>query len=71
MMDYRAIVRNFVVTGSTLNDYDIPEKVAVSPFAIPLDRTREINGETSMSWTESFMPRCETDQVPASALLFS
>jgi len=53
MMDYRAIVRNFVATGNTINDYDIRE-VGFSQFAIPLPRTREINGETSMSWTEFY-----------------
>jgi len=53
MMDYRAIVRNFVATGNTLNDYDIRE-VGLSPFAIPLARAREISGETSMGWTEFY-----------------
>ena len=51
--DYRAIVRNFVATGNTLNDYDIRE-VGLSPFAIPLARTREIKGETSMGWTDFY-----------------
>jgi hypothetical protein len=50
MMDYPSIVRSFVATGNTVNDYDIRD-VAVSPFAIPLARAREIGGETSMSWT--------------------
>jgi hypothetical protein len=52
-MDYRSIVRNFVATGNTINDYDIRE-VGLSSFAIPLARTREIKGETSMSWTEFY-----------------
>jgi hypothetical protein len=53
MMDYRAIVRTFVTTGNTVNDYDIRE-VGISPFAISLARVREIRGETSMSWTEFY-----------------
>ncbi len=53
MMDYRAIVRNFVATGNTVNDYDIRE-IGMSPFAIPLARMREIGGETSMGWTEFY-----------------
>jgi hypothetical protein len=53
MMDYRAIVRSFVATGNTVNEYDVHE-VSVSPFAIPLARAREIGGETSMSWTEFY-----------------
>jgi hypothetical protein len=50
IQDYRSIVRSFVTTGNTLNDYDVRE-IGVSPFAIPLARVREIQGETSMSWT--------------------
>jgi hypothetical protein len=53
MMDYRAIVRTFVTSGNTVNDYDIRE-VGISPFAIPLAQAREIGGETSMSWTEFY-----------------
>jgi hypothetical protein len=52
-MDYNAIVRSFVTKGNTVNDYDISE-IALSPFAIPLERLREIRGETSMSWTEFY-----------------
>jgi hypothetical protein len=50
MQDYPAIVRSFVTTGNTLNDYDVRE-IGISPFAIPLARFMEIRGETSMSWT--------------------
>jgi hypothetical protein len=50
MQDYRAIVRNFVTKGNTLNDYDVHE-IGISDFAIPLARSREIQGETSMGWT--------------------
>ncbi len=53
MMDYRALVRTFVTTGNTVNDFDIHD-VGISPFAIPLARAREIGGETSMSWTEFY-----------------
>jgi hypothetical protein len=49
-MGYRAIVSVFVTQGNRLNDYDIRD-LAPSPFAIPLARMREINGETAMSWT--------------------
>jgi hypothetical protein len=53
MMDYPSIVRSFVATGNAVNDHDISE-VAVSAFAIPLARMREIGGETSMGWTEFY-----------------
>lgn len=49
-MGYRAIVQSFVTGGGTVNSYDLKE-LSPSPFAIPLARMREINGETSMSWT--------------------
>jgi hypothetical protein len=48
--DYRSIVRSFVTSGNSLNDYDIV-KVEESPFAIPKERLFEIKGETSMGWT--------------------
>jgi hypothetical protein len=50
IQDYRAIVRSFVTSGNSLNDYDVRE-IGISPFAIPLARLMEIRGETSMSWT--------------------
>jgi hypothetical protein len=52
-MGYRAIVRTFVTKGNTINDYDLRD-LSISPYAIPLSRLREINGETSMSWTEFY-----------------
>jgi hypothetical protein len=48
---YLAVVRNFVAVGNRLNDYDLRE-LSISPHAIPLARLREINGETTMGWTE-------------------
>ncbi len=47
---YPSVVRSFVASGNRINHYDIAELEA-SPFAIPLERVREIEGETSMSWT--------------------
>jgi hypothetical protein len=52
-MGFRAIVATFVTKGNRVNDYDI-SKLAVSPFAIPVSRMREIGGEMSMSWTEFY-----------------
>jgi hypothetical protein len=52
-VDYRAIVKSFVTRGNTINDYDL-QSLAISPFAIPLVRWREIGGETSMGWTEFY-----------------
>jgi len=49
--DYISIVETFVVGGNRLNSYDI-DRLEVSRYAIPLDRLREIKGETSMSWTQ-------------------
>jgi hypothetical protein len=48
--NYRSIVASFVTKGNSINDYDI-DRVETSPFAIPLERLKEIKGETSMSWT--------------------
>ena len=53
LMGYRAIVRRFVTQGNTVNDYDLRD-LSISPYAIPLSRMREIEGETSMSWTEFY-----------------
>lgn len=50
---YPAIVRNFVISGNCVNSYDI-ESLQPSKFAISLERSREIGGETSMSWTEFY-----------------
>ena len=47
---YRAIVKTFVTGGNHLNSYDIKE-LGHSPYALPMARLREINGETSMGWT--------------------
>jgi len=51
VMDYKSIVKNFVCGGNKVNDYDIRE-LQISPYAIPIERLKEIKGETSMSWTE-------------------
>src|SRR5271167_314231 len=40
-MGYRAIVTMFVTKGNAINDYDLRD-LAVSPYAIPLSRVREI-----------------------------
>ena len=49
--DYASIVESFVTAGNRLNSYDI-DRLVISPFAIPLERLREVKGETSMSWTQ-------------------
>ena len=52
-MGYHAIVKSFVTKGGTVNNYDLKD-ISASPFAIPVVRVREIDGETSMSWTEFY-----------------
>jgi hypothetical protein len=47
------IVENIVTTGNCVNYYDI-RSVQMSRFSIPLQRLREIAGETSMGWTEFY-----------------
>lgn len=47
---YPRIVSGFVCGGNQVNHYDIAS-LEKSPHAIPLARLREIQGETSMSWT--------------------
>lgn len=58
LMGYRSIISVFVPQGNTVNDYDIRE-LASSPFAIPLARTREVRGETSMRWTAFAATMCD------------
>jgi hypothetical protein len=50
---YQKIVENFVANGNCVNHYDI-KSVQMSKFSIPLQRLREIRGETSMGWTEFY-----------------
>lgn len=47
---YRDIVKSFVTSGNTVNDYDIAS-VEKSRFAIPISLLDEIEGETAMGWT--------------------
>ena len=49
-LGYREIVKTFVASGNCVNHYDIA-RVDKSRFAFPLDVQKQINGETSMSWT--------------------
>jgi hypothetical protein len=51
--NYPKIVESFVATGNRVNYYDI-KSVQQSRFSIPLQRLREIGGETSMGWTEFY-----------------
>jgi len=46
-----SIIQSFVCSGNHLNGYDI-ESLKPSPYLIPVDRLGEIEGETSMGWTE-------------------
>jgi hypothetical protein len=48
---YRDIVRAFAAAGNRLNHYDI-ENLALSPHALPLHLLRQVEGETSMAWTQ-------------------
>jgi hypothetical protein len=52
---YREIVKSFVSDGNCVNPYDIA-KVDKSRFALPLRVQKQIQGETSMSWT-AFMAK--------------
>jgi hypothetical protein len=47
---YKTIVSQFVASGNHVNHYDIA-KVEPSRYAIPLSLLRQIEGETTMSWT--------------------
>lgn len=47
---YEQIVRTFVLGGNRINDYDIA-RVEPSRFALPLPVLRQLEGETTMSWT--------------------
>ncbi len=47
---YEQIVRHFVATGNRVNAYDLA-KIEPSPYAIPLALRKQIEGETTMSWT--------------------
>ncbi len=50
-MHYEDIVRNFTTSGNCINDYDIA-KLETSSFAIPLNVLKQVQGETSMGWTQ-------------------
>jgi hypothetical protein len=47
---YENIVKLFVTSGNRVNSYDIV-KIEASRYAIPLSLLRQIEGETTMSWT--------------------
>ncbi|MBL7718385.1 MAG: hypothetical protein JNL72_06090 [Flavipsychrobacter sp.] len=49
-LGYYDIVKNFVTKGNCVNYYDIA-RVEKSRFAFPLNIQRQIQGETTMSWT--------------------
>ncbi|MDQ3112190.1 MAG: hypothetical protein M3R17_20080 [Bacteroidota bacterium] len=49
-LGYYDIVRSFVTTGNSINDYDI-ERIEKSRFAFPLSIQRQIKGETTMGYT--------------------
>lgn len=60
-MAYESIVKTFVCAGNRVNDYDITE-LQISPYAIPKARLHEIEGETTMGWTE-FTAEMDDGQV--------
>lgn len=47
---YYNIVKTFVANGNCLNEYDIA-KIEKSPYAFPIPILKQIQGETTMSWT--------------------
>jgi len=47
---YYNIVKTFVANGNCLNEYDIA-KIEKSPYAFPIHILKQIQGETTMSWT--------------------
>jgi hypothetical protein len=50
-MSYRDIVQSFTVGNNCVRHFDIAA-LERSRFAIPLGRLSEVQGETSMSWTQ-------------------
>ncbi len=49
--DHSSIVESFVAAGNRLNSYDI-DRLEASRYALPREHLLEIEGETSMSWTQ-------------------
>lgn len=49
-LGYKEIVKSFVAGGNSINHYDIAQ-IDKSRFAFPLNIQKQIEGETSMSWT--------------------
>jgi len=47
---YEQIVKSFVASGNRISNYDVV-KVEPSRYAIPLSLLKQIEGETTMSWT--------------------
>jgi hypothetical protein len=50
-MTYPDIVGTFAATGNHIDPYDIAS-LEPSPFAIPAERLAEVQGESSMAWTQ-------------------
>lgn len=48
---YADVVKVFAAAGNKVNTYDIAS-LEPSPFAIPVARVKEIQGATSMAWTQ-------------------
>jgi len=47
---YEEIVKHFLTSGNRIGSYDVA-RVELSRYAIPLGLLRQIQGETTMSWT--------------------
>ena len=47
---YQKIVEHFILAGNHVNNHDIV-RVETSRFAIPIELLRQVEGETTMSWT--------------------
>jgi hypothetical protein len=50
-VSYEATIDVFTAGGNRVNWYDIA-RVEPSPYALPAERLKEIEGETSMAWTQ-------------------
>ena len=51
LMDYSTVVESFVCSGNSINSYDI-QSLDQSPYVIPRRLAQDIDGETSMGWTQ-------------------
>lgn len=60
---YESIVKHFVISGNRVNYYDIV-KVEPSRYAIPMNLSKQIHGETTMAWTGFVLEMQDKKLVP-------